>query len=68
MLPRKLCSPVWEIFNRTNLELTRGQYLDMRFEHQENVSVDEYHLDDHGQISRAGFCLRTNGCLDRLRE
>ncbi len=33
---------VWEIFNRTNLELTRGQYLDMRFEHQENVSIDEY--------------------------
>ncbi len=33
---------VWEIFNRTNLELTRGQYLDMRFEHQENVSVNEY--------------------------
>ncbi|MCC6805152.1 MAG: polyprenyl synthetase family protein [Anaerolineae bacterium] len=32
----------WEIFNRTNLELTRGQHLDMRFEHQETVTVDEY--------------------------
>jgi geranylgeranyl diphosphate synthase type I len=33
---------VWAIFNRTNLELTRGQHLDMRFEHQETVTVDEY--------------------------
>lgn len=33
---------IWEIFNRTNLELTRGQHLDMRFEHQETVSVNEY--------------------------
>ncbi|MFN8560623.1 MAG: polyprenyl synthetase family protein [Anaerolineae bacterium] len=33
---------VWAIFNFTNLELTRGQHLDMRFEHQETVTVDEY--------------------------
>jgi geranylgeranyl diphosphate synthase type I len=33
---------VWEIFNRTNLQLTRGQHLDMRFEKQEIVSVAEY--------------------------
>jgi geranylgeranyl diphosphate synthase type I len=33
---------VWAIFNRTNLELTRGQHLDMRFEHQETVTVDDY--------------------------
>lgn len=33
---------VWSIFNRTCLDLTRGQYLDMRFEHQETVSVAEY--------------------------
>jgi geranylgeranyl diphosphate synthase type I len=33
---------VWRIFNQTALQLTRGQYLDMRYEHQENVSVDEY--------------------------
>jgi geranylgeranyl diphosphate synthase, type I len=32
----------WGIFNRTNLQLTRGQHLDMRFEKQETVSVDEY--------------------------
>jgi geranylgeranyl diphosphate synthase type I len=33
---------VWDIFNRTNLELTRGQHLDMRFEQQPLVTVDEY--------------------------
>jgi geranylgeranyl diphosphate synthase type I len=32
----------WGIINRTNLELTRGQHLDMSFEHRDNVSVDEY--------------------------
>jgi len=32
----------WQILNATNLELTRGQHLDMRFEHQSAVSVDEY--------------------------
>jgi geranylgeranyl diphosphate synthase type I len=33
---------VWRIFNTTALELTRGQHLDMRFEHQESVSVEDY--------------------------
>lgn len=33
---------VWRIFNETTLELTRGQHLDMRFEHQDVVTVDEY--------------------------
>jgi geranylgeranyl diphosphate synthase, type I len=33
---------VWRIFNTTTLELTRGQHLDMRFEHQPSVTVDEY--------------------------
>jgi geranylgeranyl diphosphate synthase type I len=32
----------WGIFNNTTIELTRGQHLDMRFEHQPNVAVDEY--------------------------
>ncbi|MCL4247485.1 MAG: polyprenyl synthetase family protein [Anaerolineae bacterium] len=32
----------WRIFNDTMLELTRGQHLDMRFEQQTGVSVDEY--------------------------
>lgn len=33
---------IWRIFNRTMLELTRGQHLDMRFEHQSNVTPEEY--------------------------
>lgn len=33
---------IWRIFNRTMLELTRGQHLDMRFEHQTIVTTDEY--------------------------
>ncbi|MEO8610598.1 MAG: polyprenyl synthetase family protein [Chloroflexota bacterium] len=33
---------VWRIFNTTALELTRGQHLDMRFEHQESVLTEDY--------------------------
>lgn len=33
---------LWRIFNHTALELTRGQHLDMRFEHQESVSAEDY--------------------------
>lgn len=33
---------LWDIFNRTNMELTRGQHLDMRFENQNHVTTDEY--------------------------
>lgn len=33
---------VWRIFNQTNLLLTRGQHLDMRFERQAVVTPDEY--------------------------
>jgi geranylgeranyl diphosphate synthase type I len=32
----------WRVFNDTVLELTRGQHLDMRFETQRDVSVDDY--------------------------
>lgn len=33
---------IWEIFNLTNLELTRGQHLDMQFETRNDVTVDDY--------------------------
>jgi len=33
---------LWHIFNTTNLELTRGQHLDMRFESQSSVSSEAY--------------------------
>jgi geranylgeranyl diphosphate synthase type I len=32
----------WEIFNKTNMELTRGQHLDMRFETLNTVNVADY--------------------------
>jgi len=41
-IPAERALQVWQIFNKTNLELTRGQHLDMRFEHLETVSVDDY--------------------------
>jgi geranylgeranyl diphosphate synthase type I len=33
---------IWKIFNQTNLELTRGQHLDMQFETRQDVTVDDY--------------------------
>lgn len=33
---------IWRIFNHTNLELTRGQHLDMRFETLAQVPVEDY--------------------------
>jgi geranylgeranyl diphosphate synthase type I len=33
---------IWRQFNTTNIELTRGQHLDMRFETQETVTVEQY--------------------------
>jgi geranylgeranyl diphosphate synthase type I len=33
---------IWQQFNKTNIELTRGQHLDMHFETIETVSIDDY--------------------------
>ena len=33
---------LWRQFNATNIDLTRGQHLDMRFETQETVTVEQY--------------------------
>jgi len=41
-IPAEHVLTLWNIFNATNLELTRGQHLDMRFESQPVVSVDKY--------------------------
>lgn len=38
----EIAHQVMSIFNRTNLELIRGQYLDMAFERQDVVSLEEY--------------------------
>lgn len=40
--PPEIALKAWGIFNQTNIELTRGQHFDMRFEHQAHVSVDDY--------------------------
>lgn len=32
----------WRIYNRTILELTRGQHLDMSFETRDDITVDDY--------------------------
>jgi geranylgeranyl diphosphate synthase type I len=41
-VPPEVLVKIWRIFNHTNLELTRGQHLDMRFEKQASVTVDDY--------------------------
>jgi geranylgeranyl diphosphate synthase, type I len=41
-LPAPIVLELWHIFNTTNIELTRGQHLDMRFERQSTVSIDDY--------------------------
>jgi geranylgeranyl diphosphate synthase type I len=41
-LPPELALALWRIFNATNIELTRGQHLDMRFERQATVSTTDY--------------------------
>ncbi|MBI1276991.1 MAG: polyprenyl synthetase family protein [Anaerolineaceae bacterium] len=41
-VPDQILIQIWRIFNKTMLELTRGQHLDMRFEHQPTVKTDEY--------------------------
>jgi geranylgeranyl diphosphate synthase type I len=42
LLSADIILKIWHIFNQTNLELTRGQHLDMRFETLSEVSVDDY--------------------------
>lgn len=41
-VPSEIALKVWRIFNLTNIELTRGQHFDMRFETQTLVTVEEY--------------------------
>ncbi|MDZ4767511.1 MAG: polyprenyl synthetase family protein [Chloroflexota bacterium] len=41
-VPAGVAGTVWQIFNATNLELIRGQYLDMRFETQSDVATSDY--------------------------
>ena len=40
--PAEVVLQVWQVFNNTMLLLTRGQHLDMRFEHQPSVTAEQY--------------------------
>ena len=40
--PDNILRPVLDLFNRTAIEVYEGQQLDMEFENQDDVSVDEY--------------------------
>ncbi len=42
LIPSHIIHRIWTIFNRTNLDLIRGQHLDMRFENERVVSTDDY--------------------------
>ncbi len=41
-LPDEIVLEAWSIFNHTNLELTRGQHLDIQFETRQNVNMSDY--------------------------
>jgi geranylgeranyl diphosphate synthase, type I len=53
----------WRIFNSTVLELTRGQHLDMRFENESNVSVDDYISMISGKTAALVACCAEIGAL-----
>lgn len=41
-IPHDTLLEIWQIFNKTNLELTRGQHLDMLFEKRPLISEENY--------------------------
>ncbi len=41
-VPAEIILQAWKILNHTNIELTRGQHLDMYFEKQDHVTIEEY--------------------------
>ena len=53
-----------EEFNRTNIALTRGQFLDMNFEKRQSVTIDEY-IDMIGgkSASLLSFCSRVGAMV-----
>ncbi len=54
---------IWDIFNRTNIELTRGQHLDMRFEKQADVTIDQYLSMIGGKSAALVACCAQIGAL-----
>jgi geranylgeranyl diphosphate synthase type I len=53
----------WRFFNATALELTRGQHLDMRFEHQDEVTVEDYISMIGGKTAALLACCGQLGAL-----
>jgi geranylgeranyl diphosphate synthase type I len=54
---------IWRVYNRTILELTRGQHLDMDFETRDNVTVDEYLSMIRGKTAALLSCCTQIGAL-----
>lgn len=62
-IPPSTILDIWGIFNRTNIELTRGQHLDMRFEKQAHVTVDQYLSMIAGKSAALVACCAQIGAL-----
>lgn len=62
-VPAPIVLDCWRIFNATALELTRGQHLDMRFEQQSSVSVDDYISMISGKTAALLACCAELGAL-----
>lgn len=62
-IPNHVIITAWRVFNQTNFELTRGQHLDMRFERQKFVSVNEYLSMIGGKSAALIACSANLGAL-----
>lgn len=61
--PAETLLDVWTIFNRTIVDLTRGQYMDMHFETDTVVTVDEYLTMVDGKTAALLACVAQVGAL-----
>lgn len=70
-LPAEQVVHLWRIFSQTNLALTRGQHLDMRFEKQDRVTTDDYIRMIGGKtaalLSASAYMGAYIGCADAKR-
>ena len=62
-LPAEIIIKIWEVFNHTNLELTRGQHLDMWFERQSTITIDDYISMIKGKSAALLATCAQIGCL-----
>lgn len=70
-LPAEQVVHLWRIFGQTNLALTRGQHLDMRFEKQDSVTTEDYIRMIGGKtaalLSASAYMGAYIGCADAAR-